>query len=196
MRQQSESKVNTLELKSGYIKQFLRDKQVASIMPSSNFSVRYIKRKINFKKSKVIVEYGPGTGVFSEMLLKNLKADAKLILFETNPDFTKILNEKFGKDHRVHIVKESALKVTNVLHRLKIKEVDYVITGIPFTFLTPKQRLKLIDRSHQVLKKGGKLISYQFSLTVNKYVKRQFDKFNISVQPLNIPPLLIIEGIK
>lgn len=174
----------------------MKDKQVASVMPSSNFSVRYIKQKINFRKAKVIVEYGPGTGVFSEMLLKNLQPNAKLILFETNPDFVKSLKEKFGTDKRVYIVKESALKVENVMRRMKIKNVDYIITGIPFTFLKPKQRLALIDRSHSVLKKGGKLISYQFSLTVNKYVKRQFDNYKVSIQPLNIPSLLVVEGVK
>lgn len=185
-----------MKFKTGYIKQFWKDKNVASIIPSSNFSVRYIQKKIDFANADVIAEYGPGDGVFSKMLLSNMKAGSKLILFETNPVFVKMLKDKFSKDERVIVVKDSALNVRQVLNKLKIKEADYVITGIPFTFLKPKQRVELVRSSHAVLKKGGHFISYQFSMTVNKYVKRQFGNFKLGIQPLNIPPLVIAEGIK
>ncbi|MEX0812766.1 MAG: rRNA adenine N-6-methyltransferase family protein [Chitinophagales bacterium] len=174
----------------------MKDKQVASVVPSSKYSVRYLKGKINFKDADVILEYGPGNGVFSEMLLSNMTPSAKLVLFETNPEFVKVLKLKFDSDDRVIVVKESALNVNKVLKRLKIKEADYIITGIPFTFLSPRQRLKLVQSSHSALKKGGKFISYQFSITVNKYIKRQFGTIKLGIQPLNIPPLLVVEGEK
>ena len=43
-----------------YLKNFIRDKNVASITPTSPFGVRKVCEKIDFKKRNVIIEFGPG----------------------------------------------------------------------------------------------------------------------------------------
>lgn len=47
-----------------YLKNFVRDRNVASITPTSAIGVKKVCSKIDFHKPSVIVEYGPGTGVF------------------------------------------------------------------------------------------------------------------------------------
>ncbi len=63
-----------------YLKNMFRDKQVASFTPTSIFGIKKVCDKIDFNKRNVIVEYGPGTGVFTRYLLDNLTPDSKLIL--------------------------------------------------------------------------------------------------------------------
>ena len=179
-----------------YIRRFWKDKQVASITPSSKFSVRYLRNRIDFQKANVVVEYGAGNGVFSKMLADNMHEKSKLILFETNSDFVEDLKNIFKGDDRIHVVCENALDVCSVLDNLGIDGADYIITGIPFTFLDNGERKSLIENSFHKLREGGHFISYQFSLTVNKYVKNQFGGIKLSVQPFNIPPLLVVEGVK
>ncbi|MFZ6052304.1 methyltransferase domain-containing protein [Flavobacteriales bacterium DA487] len=155
-----------------------------------------MRNRIDFQKANVVVEYGAGNGVFSKMLAANMHENSKLILFETNEDFVRDLKNIFSGDDRIHVVCENALDVCKVLNNIGIDDADYIITGIPFTFLDDKERKDLIQNSFNMLSEGGRLISYQFSMTVNKYVKNQFGGLKMSVQPLNIPPLLVVEGVK
>lgn len=43
---------------------------VGAILPSSRFLGDKMVKRINFAKAKYIIEYGPGTGVFTEELLE------------------------------------------------------------------------------------------------------------------------------
>jgi Phospholipid N-methyltransferase len=64
---------------------------------------------IDFSKVKCIVEFGPGTGVFTREILKRLNDDAQIIIFETNPSFYQKLKSEI-KDERALILNESAEK--------------------------------------------------------------------------------------
>src|ERR1041385_3366693 len=61
------------------------------MLPSSPFVVDEVLRQIDWKKTKVIVEYGPGVGTFTHDILKRMQPDATLIAFETNDEFYKYL---------------------------------------------------------------------------------------------------------
>ena len=59
-------------------------KMIGSIMPSWRFLVKKIIQKINFSKDKVIIELGPGTGVFTYKIIEKLEKDTVFLLFELN----------------------------------------------------------------------------------------------------------------
>jgi phospholipid N-methyltransferase len=58
-----------------YLKEFIRDKNVASLFPTSSFAVKRAFKTLDFAKLKVVVEYGPGEGAFTRRLLKRLAPD-------------------------------------------------------------------------------------------------------------------------
>jgi phosphatidylethanolamine/phosphatidyl-N-methylethanolamine N-methyltransferase len=61
-------------MKKSFIKQFWAEKKmVGSMTPSSRFLTQKMLKNIDFKKVKLIVELGPGTGVFYQ---KNSSATA------------------------------------------------------------------------------------------------------------------------
>ena len=76
-----------------YLKNLVTDRYVASVTPTSRFGVDKVCNKIDFSKSDVIVEYGPGTGVFTTVLLKNMPKDSKLIAIERNQNFCRYLKK-------------------------------------------------------------------------------------------------------
>jgi phospholipid N-methyltransferase len=49
---------------------------------------------IEFDRASCILEYGPGTGVFTEMLLANIQPGTDLILIENNARFCQLLRKK------------------------------------------------------------------------------------------------------
>lgn len=58
---------------------------VSAILPSSRFLGDKMIEGIDFKTAKYIVEYGPGTGVFTEKLLEKRNPHKLEILFRCHP---------------------------------------------------------------------------------------------------------------
>jgi phospholipid N-methyltransferase len=182
-----------------YMKNFIRDRYVASITPTSPFGVKSVCSKIDFAQSKVIVEYGAGTGVFTQYLLRNMKTDSQLIVIERNKNFDSILKRNFN-DPRVAILNDSAENVLEALKDRQVEEVDYIISGIPFLWLDKDLKHKILCNTHKALKSGGKFLAYQTIFQTSKdlrvYLERYFRRVRVNYEFVNIPPMCIYESIK
>ncbi|HEX9667530.1 MAG TPA: methyltransferase domain-containing protein [Thermodesulfobacteriota bacterium] len=175
-------------------KNFLKDKHVASIVSSSKFAVNRVCNKLDFGGKKIIVEYGPGTGVFTKILLERMSPESKLILIETNKDMISIL--KKIKDPRVFIFNDTAENVEDILHQCSEETADYIISGIPFSFIKKDKKHEILGNTRKVLSNNGRFLVYQFTLSVVGYLRRYFTKISYDFVFLNIPPLFIFEAFK
>lgn len=173
---------------------FLSDKLVASVTPSSNYTSRRICRKIDFDKAEVVVEFGPGTGILSQAFLSQMKDNTRLILVETNGKFVEALTEM--QEPQIDVVQGNALNIEQIMQERGNLQADYIISGVPLTFLPEKERYQLIQASYNVLKPGGKLIVYQFSRSAKEYILSSFKDVESEFEFLNIPPLTIYEAVK
>lgn len=182
-----------------YLKTFIRDKNVASITPTSPFGVKRVCGQIDFSEGNLIVEYGPGTGVFSDYMLRNMTGDSRLILIELNKDFKSILEKNF-RDPRVVIVNDSAENVLDTLRQHASCQADYVISGIPFLFLSDEMKSRILTNTCRALKKGGKFLVYQTCFQRNGdlkvHLEKYFPKVTSRYEFMNIPPLRIYEAVK
>ena len=168
-------------------KAYKKDPTVASISPSSRISIRKLCKNINFSSARVIVEYGPGTGVFTAFLLKNLHPDARLFVFETNAEFVAMLQETH--DPRLTVVHTSAEYIEEVLEHYGVHNVDYVISGIPFSIFPETLATQIVASTKKVLGAQGKFLVYQFSSAIENYLHRSFLSVDKSISWQNIPPL-------
>jgi phospholipid N-methyltransferase len=184
-----------------YMRSFLKDKDVASITPTSPFGVKTVCSKIDFGRSDLIIEYGPGTGVFTNYLLKNMKKKSRLILIEQNKTFGSILRESID-DPRVVIVHDSAENVLDALNMNAngASRADYILSGIPFLWFSRKLKEKILQNTHKALKDDGKFLVYQTCFQADHHLKNHLDRFfpvvRTKFQIMNIPPLRIYEAIK
>lgn len=185
-----------------YLKNVVRDPNIASITPTSSFGIKRILSKIDFTAAKTIVEYGPATGVITSALLKNLSADGKIVAIDTNESFLAILRKNIS-DPRLFSLNDSAANVRTILSSLGIAQVDYVISGIPFTFLPPDVADKIVSDTYNVLSPRGKFIVYQFwksenpsARGIHRYLPKHFKNNEKEIELFNIPPLRIYQGIK
>lgn len=180
-----------------YIKNFLRDRDVAAIAPSSPFLVRRVCKWIDFERPAVIVEYGPGNGVFSEYILKRMTDDSTLLLIESNPDFADTLAKRTADDPRAIVVQGQAQDVTDILEAHDIEEADYVVSGIPFSFLDDDEKHELLVRTREVLAEGGKFLVYQNYNHMEAPLRRHFSTVTKEYEPRNIPPTMFAyEAVK
>ena len=60
---------------------------VGSVVPSSKFLSRKMLDHLNFKQAKLVVELGPGTGVFTQRIIEKLDEESKLLVIELNDAF-------------------------------------------------------------------------------------------------------------
>ncbi|MHC1725483.1 MAG: class I SAM-dependent methyltransferase [Syntrophobacteraceae bacterium] len=182
-----------------YMMNFIKDRNVASITPTSSVGVKRVCSKIDFSRNSLIVEYGPGTGVFSKYLLQHMGEDSRLILIERNKNFNSLLKRNL-KDPRVVLVQDSAENVLETLRSCRESEADYIISGIPFSFLDHELKHKILYNTHRALKKGGKFLVYQTCFQTNNHLKvhleQHFPVVHSKYELVNIPPLRTYEAVK
>lgn len=142
----------------------------------------------------IVVEYGAGSGVFSEYLLKHMTGNSKLLLFETNELLFKKLQEI--KDPRVALYDKSVEEVTELVPGELIGQVDYIISGIPFSFLDKETTSSILDQSYRLLKGGGQFLAYQTSGHLKEPLKKVFGNVKTGFEILNIPPMTVYDAVK
>lgn len=177
-----------------YLKSFFKDKDVASVTPTSRFCVRTVCEPVDFSDDLTIVEYGAGAGVFAEYLLERMTPKSQLIMFETN----NILFEKLNKidDPRVRCVNRSVEYVGDVLEEKLVGNVDFIISGIPFSFLKKKVKKSIMRQSRNILKPGGSFLAYQTSGHLKKPLQETFGNVSTQWEWRNIPPMTVYRSEK
>ena len=172
-----------------FISSFIKNpKEVAAVAQSSRYLVNRIIKNIDFKNAKCIVEYGPGTGVVTKALLKYIDKDARLICFELNKGLYHFVNKNI-KDPRLVIINDDAEKVDYHLKKLKIKSMDYALSGLPFSLIGKESKKNILKKTKSFLKNGGKFIVYQqYNGHLRSYLKDCFEKVSTGLELRNIPP--------
>ena len=171
-----------------FAKNFLQHpKMLGSLIPSSRFLVGRLLGKVDWRRAKTIVEYGPGVGTITAHILSRMARDARLIVFEMNKDFVSYLRRAFP-DSRLHVVHGSAENVGRELEKLGLDGTDYIISGIPYTTMPEQLRSKIMWESREALNPGGVVLIYQFTRTVLPYLRTYFNQVYQDFEPLNILP--------
>lgn len=111
---------------------------VGAIASSGRSLAEKMIEAIDFSKVNFIVEYGPGTGAFTEKILSRVKEDTIVILVEINEEFYNILKGFYGHKKNVIIIRDSAENIDKILKEQSIDSVDCVLSGLPFASL-PKE---------------------------------------------------------
>ena len=166
---------------------FRHPRMLGSLIPSSPFLIKRVLRRIDWSTARVIVEYGAGVGTFTAEILRRMRPDAVLVVFETNDEFVQYLRESL-RDARLHIVHGSADQVGHVLKRLGRGPADYVISGIPFSTIPEDTREAILRSTREALRPRGALIVYQFTRRILPSLERVFGPVSRDFEPRNILP--------
>jgi phospholipid N-methyltransferase len=167
---------------------FLRHpNMLGSIIPSSRYLVDQVLEPIDWGRTRVIVEYGPGIGTFTGEILRRMRSDAQLVAIETNRDFVRFLQRALP-DPRLHVVHDSAAEVQPVLMRLALPAPRYIISGIPLGSMPDPVRTDIAVKSRAALEPGGAFLVYQFTARALPSLQRTFGDVRRSFERRNFPP--------
>lgn len=174
-----------------FFKQYLSEKKVVgAVAPSSRFLCKKMLAKIDFSKDLVIVEYGPGTGVFTEEIIKRMTPNSALYVFELNEVFYDSLVTRI-KDPRVKIFHESAEKSEYFLNKDNYHHADFVLSSLPLAVIPKPVKAQILKVSEKILADQGMYVQFQYSLNAKKMLKGHFRKMNIAFTPINVPPAFV-----
>jgi len=177
-----------------YLSAFLRDSAVASVAPSTKYVVNRVIKAIAPEHCKTIVEFGPAEGVMSRKLLEKLPDDSSLIAIERNDNFVKTLKKIDNK--KLHVVHGDVKDVDAIVHKEGFKEIDVIVSGIPFSFFELQERHRLIKKIRSLLPPKGKFVAYQFTTHLIPLLKQYFRKVGTQFEIRNLPPFFIFTAFK
>lgn len=176
----------------GYLRQYIGDKDVGALHPSSRYLVRRLVRCLRPENIRTLVEFGPGPGVATRALLRALPAGARYVAIEKNPAFLAALRSSVA-DPRLSVVEGDACDVREILAAQGIGSVDAVIASIPFSFLSKASRARLVEAVESLLADDGDfVIFHQFSTLMRPLVKERFGRVRVLFEPRNIMPCFLI----
>lgn len=179
--------------KSSFLKEFFKSKrEVGALSPSSKFLGKKMCSKIDFDKANLIVELGPGNGVFTKEILKRMKPNAKLISIEINEYFCQKIKSSI-QDNRLVLINGTAEKIQDYITEQGYEKADYIISSLPLTVIPKELKEKILNASLSALDSEGSFVQFQYSLNALKLLKNNFDDVKLSFAPLNIPPAFVYD---
>ncbi len=174
-----------------FLKGFLRNpKEVGSIVPSSKFLTRRVLSCGGLAEARVIIELGPGTGVFTREILKRMPRDARLVAVEINTDFVTVLRREF-RDPRLTIYEGSSTDLEKALAEAGESSADLVISGVPFSTMEHGAGRHTLEAAKRVLSERGRFVAYQFRSHVRRFAEPVFGPAETHSGFWNLPPMRI-----
>jgi len=157
-----------------FFKQFLhRPAMVGSVIPTSHATIRALLDPVDWRDVRCMVEYGPGTGVFTREILRRIGPDARLIAIDTSERFIRYLRAAIA-DSRLDCVHGSAADIEAILAARGIPQADHVISGLPFSTLPRPIAHAIMDATHRAIRPGGAFLIYQYSRFVLPFLSARF----------------------
>lgn len=171
-----------------FLKRFLSAPgRIGSIVPSSRFLSRTITREVPWAEARVIVELGPGTGVFTREILRLKRPDTAFLVIERDPQFQQKLQERFPG----LLLRSEAVQLKHYLQELDLGSPDVIISGLPFAVFPPDLREAILDQVEEALAPDGLFITFQYSLQLHQELNRRFSSVDVSFTLLNMPPAFV-----
>ncbi|MBI2557729.1 methyltransferase domain-containing protein [Candidatus Woesearchaeota archaeon] len=178
---------DSLLLLSNFIK---KPKEVGAVAPSSKFLTKGIIEDIDFKASRNIVELGPGLGTFTKAILKKSGPYTRVFCFEVNGKFCDYLRKNVI-DERLTIINASAEDLNKNIRKSKVKNVDYVVSGLPFLNFSTSKKKRILQEIRDSLNDGGKFVLFQYTNGLRELLESYFGSVERKFVPLNVPPAFI-----
>jgi phospholipid N-methyltransferase len=139
---------------------FLRSPtQVGAIAPSSEALARAIVRGLDVAPGESVIEFGPGTGVFTKALRDTLADRSQYMGIERDPHFVGMIRDRYPD---MRIVEGSAADAK--LHHAEagLGRVRAIVCGLPFASLPPSVQDAVIDALNSLLEVGSEFRTFQY----------------------------------
>ena len=162
---------------------------IASLAPSSPWLSRTTVRNLDWDRAKVLVELGAGTGPITKVLAEKARPDCRVVVLERDPDFARILRERFQGYKNFDVIEGDVRDLTAILERLGISQVDAVISGLPVPSFPKDLQRDLFRVVKKILVPGGTYNQItEMPWVYLRFYRKFFQDVQFAFEPRNLPP--------
>ena len=202
-----------------FIREFIRHPaKIGAIAPSGRALAAAMVRGIDFAHSRSVLEFGPGTGVFTKAMLDAMPHDwldprqshrpgngkGRFISIEFNEKMAAGVRRLYPEATVHH---DDAGNVEAICRKEGIEPgtVDAIISGLAWTSFPDDMRQRVLAATHRVLRPGGEFrtFTYQASMLVRsawvfrKMLRTMFSEVHVGrVVWRNMPPAFVYRCVK
>lgn len=141
-----------------FVQAFIREPlKVGAIWPSSERLSQAIADACEFSPHDTVVELGPGTGNFTELLLRRLSPAGRLVALELSETNVKVLKQRFPRSE-IHF--DSAEHLAN---HVTASTVQCVVSGLAWGNMMPALQDRIMNAIVTALAPGGEFVGFAYS---------------------------------
>ena len=181
-----------------FIKEFMMyPTETGALAPSSCRLSELITDVADLSKAASVLEFGSGTGVFTEMILKKIPNEAAFIAIESNANFVAATKVRCP---RATVYHDSAVHARKYLNVHNMSYCDCIICGLPWATFNKQLQDELLSTILDVLRPGGRFLTFAYlqglllpaGMSFRKKIQAYFHNVS-TTKPvwLNIPPALV-----
>lgn len=164
-----------------------RPRQVGAVWPTSRRAVRDLLNMGDLAAARTVVEFGIGTGVYTQEILGRIGPGATFLAFEIDSSLAAAASRRLW-DPRLRVIDDS---VENVEAYLEGEKADVIVSSLPFTTFPAPLREDILDLSRRALSPGGVMLVLQYSPKVLPHLRSRFSRIRRRISPLNLPPAFL-----
>jgi phosphatidylethanolamine/phosphatidyl-N-methylethanolamine N-methyltransferase len=162
---------------------------IASLAPSSRWLSQTTVRNIPWERARILVELGAGTGPITRVLAEKARPDCRVVVLERDPDFARLLHQRFDSLPHFDVVAGDVRDLTEILGERGISRVDYVISGLPVPSFPRDLQHDLFRVVKQILSPSGTFNQItEMPWVYWRFYKRFFNEVQFAFEPRNFPP--------
>jgi phosphatidylethanolamine/phosphatidyl-N-methylethanolamine N-methyltransferase len=133
--------------------------KVGAIAPSSRGLAEQMVLSVDWSHAHAVLEYGPGTGVFTERIKQCLTPEAKFFAIEQSAELAQRTRDRCPGTI-VHC--DSVANVESLCEREGITQVDAILCGLPWAAFPESLQRECFDAMLRVLKPGGQFATFAY----------------------------------
>ncbi|MDR1535890.1 MAG: ribosomal RNA adenine dimethylase domain-containing protein [Planctomycetota bacterium] len=181
-------------------KQFLLNpRRTGALLPSSGSLAAKMLECARLEPDSVVAEFGPGTGAFTEGILRALSPAQKFFAIEANPDFAAGLRRRFPE---LSLHQGCASEIGECCRREGVDRVDRVISGLPWAVFPDDLRDGILGAMLRIMPKGGIFVTFAYLqgllLPAGRRFRRELDRRFSRIEKSgvvwrNLPPAIVYQ---
>jgi phospholipid N-methyltransferase len=181
-----------------FLKTFARHpSQVGAVAPSGAGLVRTMTDWFEWDTARTVVEYGPGTGVFTEAILSRRHPDARFFAIEKSPELVEWCRRRCPT---ADVVVGDVARVERLCRERGITHVDAIVCGLPWASFSASLQEEILQATLRVLRPGGQFATFAYwqgvalpaGLRFSRRLRRSFQTVERSPTAWrNLPPAFV-----
>jgi len=134
---------------------------MGAVTPSGRMLARTMARYVDPDIAGPVIELGPGTGAVTKALVDKGIEAARLVLVEFNPNFCKLLRQRYPE---ATVIQGDAYRIGHLLGGLLKEPAAAVVSGLPLQTKPFKRRLQLMDEAFGLMAPDAPLVQFTYAM--------------------------------